>query len=87
MALPSFLTIYNELISTPTISNVTNEKLDYCNKPLIDKLATWFTDLGFSVELQAVPNTRDKFNMLATYSPPTKKLPWQALHFSLSKQN
>ncbi len=68
MALPSFLTIYNELISTPTISNVTSEKLDYCNKPLIDKLATWFTDLGFSVELQAVPNTRDKFNMLATYS-------------------
>lgn len=68
MAIPSFLTIYNELISTPTISNVTNEKLDYSNKPLIDKLATWFADLGFIVDVQAVPNTRHKFNMLATYS-------------------
>ena len=49
MALPSFLTIYNELISTPTISNVTNEKLDYSNKPLIDKLAQWFADLGLQL--------------------------------------
>ncbi len=68
MALPSFLTLYNELISTPTISNVSDEKLDFSNKPLIDKLATWFADLGFNIDIQAVPNTRNKFNMLATYS-------------------
>ncbi|OCG01807.1 acetylornithine deacetylase [Gilliamella sp. wkB308] len=68
MALPSFLTLYSELISTPTISNVTNEKLDFSNKPLIDKLANWFEALGFKIEIQPVPNTRDKFNLLATYS-------------------
>ncbi|OTQ38818.1 acetylornithine deacetylase, partial [Gilliamella apicola] len=68
MALPSFLTLYNELISTPTISNVTNEKLDYSNKLLIDKLASWFSDLGFTIDIQPVPNTRDKYNMLATYT-------------------
>ena len=66
MALPSFLTLYNELISTPTISNVTNEKLDYSNKILIEKLASWFSDLGFTIDIQPVPNTRDKYNMLAT---------------------
>ncbi|MCX8578602.1 MULTISPECIES: acetylornithine deacetylase [unclassified Gilliamella] len=68
MALPSFLTLYSELISTPTISNVTNEKLDFSNKPLIDKLANWFEELGFKIEIQPVPNTRGKFNLLATYS-------------------
>lgn len=68
MALPSFLTLYSELIAIPTISNVLNEKLDYSNKALIDKLAEWFTDLGFKVDIQAVPNTRNKFNLLATYS-------------------
>ena len=68
MALPSFLTLYNELISTPTISNVTNEELDYSNKLLIDKLASWFSDLGFTIDIQPVPNTRDKYNMLATYT-------------------
>lgn len=68
MALPSFLTLYSELISTPTISNVTNEKLDFSNKPLIDKLANWFEALGFKIEIQPVPNTRNKYNLLATYS-------------------
>lgn len=68
MSLPSFLHLYNELIATPTISSVTNEKLDYSNKPLLDKLATWFSDLGFKVDLQPVPNTRNKYNLLATYS-------------------
>lgn len=68
MTLPSFLTIYNELISTPSISSVNDEKLDFSNKPLIDKLATWFADLGFSIEINPVPNTRNKFNMLAVYS-------------------
>lgn len=68
MAIPSFLTIYNELISTPTISSVSNEKLDQPNRPVIDKLATWFNDLGFTISIEAVPNTRNKFNLLATYS-------------------
>ncbi|XKM14187.1 acetylornithine deacetylase [Orbaceae bacterium ac157xtp] len=68
MTLPSFIQIYNELISMPTISNITNEKLDFSNKALLNKLATWFEDLGFKITLQPVPNTRDKYNLLATYT-------------------
>lgn len=68
MTLPSFIQIYNELIAIPTISSVTNEKLDQPNKALIDKLANWFEQLGFTINIVAVPNTRNKFNLLATYS-------------------
>ncbi|WP_392560332.1 acetylornithine deacetylase [Orbus mooreae] len=68
MTLPSFIQIYNELIAIPTISSVTNEKLDYSNKELIEKLANWFEGLGFNISIVPVPNTRNKFNLLATYS-------------------
>ncbi|SQD07825.1 acetylornithine deacetylase [Escherichia coli] len=33
---------------------------------LITLLADWFKDLGFNVEVQPVPGTRNKFNMLAS---------------------
>lgn len=65
--LPSFLIIYNELISTPTISSLVNDKIDYSNKTLLDKLANWLDDFGFETTITAVPNTRNKFNLLATY--------------------
>lgn len=68
MKLPSFIQIYNELITIPTISSVTNDKIDCPNKELIDKLANWFTGLGFKISLIEVPNTRNKYNLLATYS-------------------
>lgn len=68
MKLPSFIQIYNELITIPTISSVTNDKIDCPNKELIDKLANWFTGLGFKTSLVEVPNTRNKYNLLATYS-------------------
>lgn len=68
MKLPSFIQIYNELITIPTISSVTNDKIDCPNKELIDKLANWFTGLGFKISLVEVPNTRNKYNLLATYS-------------------
>lgn len=68
MKLPSFIQIYNELITIPTISSVTNAKLDCSNKVLIDKLANWFTGLGFTCTMVAVPNTRNKYNLLATYT-------------------
>ncbi|WP_392562086.1 acetylornithine deacetylase [Orbus sturtevantii] len=68
MKRPSFIQIYNELIAIPTISSISNEKLDCPNKELIDKLANWFADLGFKISLAAVPNTRNKYNLLASYS-------------------
>lgn len=63
--LPSFIGIYRALIATPSIS-ATEETWDQSNAPLINLLAGWFADLGFSVEVQAVPGSRDKFNMLAS---------------------
>lgn len=68
MKLPSFIEIYNELITIPTISSVADAKLDYSNKLLVEKLANWLADLGFKIILTPIPNTRDKYNLLATYS-------------------
>ncbi|MFU9136436.1 acetylornithine deacetylase [Erwinia tasmaniensis] len=62
--LPPFIELYRELIATPSIS-ATDIAIDQSNETLISLLAGWFRDLGFSVEVQAVPGTRHKFNMLA----------------------
>lgn len=62
--LPPFIELYRELIATPSIS-ATDIAIDQSNETLINLLAGWFRDLGFSVEVQPVPGTRHKFNMLA----------------------
>ena len=62
--LPPFIELYRELIATPSIS-ATDVAIDQSNETLINLLAGWFRDLGFSVEVQPVPGTRHKFNMLA----------------------
>ncbi|MFP1770045.1 acetylornithine deacetylase [Lonsdalea quercina] len=64
MNLPPFIELYRALIATPSIS-ATDSDLDQSNENLINLLAGWFTDLGFHVEVQPVPGTRHKFNMLA----------------------
>ncbi|NDL64880.1 acetylornithine deacetylase [Acerihabitans arboris] len=62
--LPPFMELYRALIATPSIS-ATDSALDQSNQALINLLAGWFTTLGFQVEIQPVPDTRNKFNMLA----------------------
>lgn len=62
--LPPFIELYRELIATPSIS-ATESALDQSNETLINLLAGWFRDLGFTVEVQPVPGTRHKFNLLA----------------------
>ena len=62
--LPPFIELYRELIATPSIS-ATDIAIDQSNETLINLLAGWFRDIGFSVEVQPVPGTRHKFNMLA----------------------
>jgi acetylornithine deacetylase/succinyl-diaminopimelate desuccinylase-like protein len=54
MNLPPFIEIYRALIATPSIS-ATEEALDQSNESLINLLAGWFSDLGFNVEVQPVP--------------------------------
>lgn len=62
--LPSFIELYRQLIAVPSIS-ATDSALDQNNEVLINLLAEWFRGLGFSVEIQSVPATRHKFNLLA----------------------
>ncbi|MBT9431963.1 acetylornithine deacetylase [Candidatus Sodalis endolongispinus] len=65
MKIPLFIELYRALIGTPSIS-ATDAALDQSNESLITMLAGWFRDLGFQVEVQPVPGTRNKFNMLAS---------------------
>lgn len=65
MKLPPFIELYRALIAIPSIS-ATDSALDQSNETLTNVLAGWFRDLGFKVEIQPVPNTRNKFNMLAS---------------------
>ncbi|AIN17489.1 acetylornithine deacetylase [Yersinia rochesterensis] len=65
MKLPPFIELYRALIAMPSIS-ATDSALDQSNEALINLLAGWFADLGFRVEIQPVPDTRHKFNLLAS---------------------
>lgn len=68
MQIPSFFQLYNEFISIPTISSLSDLKLDHSNKFFIDRLASYFSELGFEIEIDPVPNCIGKYNLLATYS-------------------
>ncbi|MGL4858801.1 MAG: acetylornithine deacetylase [Enterobacteriaceae bacterium] len=63
--LPDFIELYRQLIATPSISALESE-LDQSNKALIDLLAQWLDSAGFKVDVQAVPESRNKFNLLAS---------------------
>ena len=62
--LPPFIELYRQLIAMPSVS-ATESALDQSNEGLINLLAGWFRDLGFQTEVQPVPDTRNKFNLLA----------------------
>ncbi|MCX2957837.1 MAG: acetylornithine deacetylase, partial [Serratia symbiotica] len=66
MKLPPFIELYRALIATPSISAI-DSALDQSNEALINLLAGWFADLGFHVNVQPVPDSRNKFNLLASY--------------------
>jgi len=62
--LPDFNQSLSQLIACPSISS-TQASWDQGNKEVIQLLATWFEQLGFNIEIQAVPDTSNKFNLLA----------------------
>ncbi|PPI88698.1 acetylornithine deacetylase [Candidatus Pantoea edessiphila] len=62
---PSFIECYRKIISIPSISSI-DPSLDQSNESLVHLLANWFYDLGFKITLSSIPNTRNKFNLLAT---------------------
>ncbi|GHW65861.1 acetylornithine deacetylase [Vibrio cholerae] len=62
MPLPSFLEVYEGLISTSSISS-TDARWDEGNEQVIAKLADWLSTLGFSIQIEQVaPN---KQNLIA----------------------
>ena len=63
--LPNFTQAITELIAKPSISS-TDESWDQGNHAVIQLLATWFEQLGFQIDIQKVPHSRNKYNLLAT---------------------
>ncbi|MFC7000366.1 acetylornithine deacetylase [Pseudobowmanella zhangzhouensis] len=56
---------YQDIIAIPSISAF-DAHLDQSNLAIIEYLAERFQQLGFHIDIQPVPGTRHKFNMLAT---------------------
>lgn len=64
--LPTFIELYRQLIAIPSISSV-DARRDQSNEALINLLAKWLKTLGGKITIQPVPETRHKFNLLATF--------------------
>lgn len=62
--LPNFTQALTQLIASPSISS-TQESWDQGNLPVIQLLAYWFEQLGFEITIEAVPLSRNKYNLLA----------------------
>ncbi|MFC0180360.1 acetylornithine deacetylase [Thorsellia kenyensis] len=67
-SIPKFHSLYETLIAIPTVS-AEDIQLDFPNLPLIEKLAEWFESLGFEISITKVPESRDKYNLLASFYP------------------
>ena len=55
----------HQLVATPSVS-CTNPALDMGNREVIDLLANWLGDMGFSIEIQVVSESPAKANLIAT---------------------
>ncbi|WP_415753836.1 acetylornithine deacetylase [Pseudomonas leptonychotis] len=64
MPLPSFKDQFAALIAAPSVS-CTQAHWDQSNRPVIDLLSSWLSDLGFACDVQQV--APGKFNLLASY--------------------
>ncbi|MEE9552536.1 MAG: M20/M25/M40 family metallo-hydrolase [Gammaproteobacteria bacterium] len=53
-----------ELIAISSVSSI-NPDLDQSNKEIVEVLANWREDLGFSLELMPVSDTPEKLNLIA----------------------
>ena len=62
---PKVLETLQALIGTPSISSVSPE-FDQSNRAIIDLLANWLSDLGFSIEIMPLPTQPNKANLIAT---------------------
>ena len=63
-SLPSFFSMYQQLIAIPSIS-ATDPKWDTSNKKVIDLLSEWLELLGFECEINELKSQQGKYNLLA----------------------
>lgn len=62
---PQLIDLLQQLIALPSISS-TRPALDQGNRHVIDALAGWLENLGFSTEIQPLNSTGSKANLIAT---------------------
>lgn len=62
--IPAFTDMYAQLIALPTVSDI-NESSDLSNRTLIETMAEWLTNLGFKTTIMPLPDSRNKYNLLA----------------------
>jgi len=62
---PHLMEMMSKLIETPSVSSV-SPMFDMGNQAVVDLLANWLQDLGFTVEIQTLENHTDKANLIAT---------------------
>lgn len=62
--LPTFSEMLQELISSPSVSNL-DPSLDCSNKSVLNHLANWLEDLNFEVDIHPVPELNEKYNLVA----------------------
>ena len=62
---PKLLDLIDALIATPSVSSF-EPGLDRGNRAVIDLLATWLEDLGFTIEIQDLDTDPAKANLVAT---------------------
>ena len=64
-SLPRFEQMLETLVQTPSVS-CTNAQYDRSNIEVINHLANWLADMGFDTQVQEVPETPGKANLIAT---------------------
>ncbi|MGH8611462.1 MAG: acetylornithine deacetylase [Gammaproteobacteria bacterium] len=64
--LPSLAEMLRQLVATSSISSV-NPSLDQSNRAVVDLLAAWFSELGFTVEIVLVSAHPEKVNLIARW--------------------
>ena len=61
---PEFEDCFAKLIAIPSVSSI-DPAHDQSNRGVIDLLANYFEAAGFSIEIMPLPDTADKFNLIA----------------------
>ena len=65
MANLDFFKLYRDIIAIPSISS-TDPAWDQSNQGVIQLLADWFSQLGFTIEITPIADLPGKFNLVAT---------------------